>query len=41
MCFRAFYTTIYNIHLSFIKIESKTDREEARAKLAKKMGSPK
>ena len=40
MCFRAFYTSIYNIRLSFIKIESKTRREEARTKSAKKIGSP-
>ena len=39
MRFTAFYTSIYNIHLGFIKIESKTGREEARAKPAKKMGS--
>ena len=32
MCFRAFYTSIYNIRLSFIKIESKTGREETRKK---------
>ena len=37
---RFFYTSIYNICLGFIKIESKTDREEARAKPAKKTGSP-
>ena len=41
MCFRDFYTSIYNIHLDFIKIESKTGREEARAKPAKKTGSSK
>ena len=43
MCFKALYTSIYNICLSFIKIESKTDREEARTKFAKKTrrsGSP-
>ena len=40
MCFRASYTSIYNIHLGFIKIESKIGREEARAKSAKKTGSP-
>ena len=38
MRFRAFYTSIYNIRLGFIKIESKS-REEARAKLTKKTGS--
>ena len=40
MCFRAFYTSIYNIRLGFIKIKSKTGREEARAKPAKNTGSP-
>ena len=40
MRFRAFYTSIYNICLGFIKIESKTDIKEARAKSAKKTGSP-
>ena len=40
MCFKAFYTSIYNIRLGFIVIERKTDREEARTKLAKKIGSP-
>ena len=40
MCFRTFYTNIYNIHLSFIKIERKTGIEEVRAKPAKKTGSP-
>ena len=40
MHFRAFYTSIYNIRLGFIKIESKTGGEEARTKSAKKMGSP-
>ena len=40
MCFRAFYISIYNICFGFIKIESKTDKEKARAKPAKKMGSP-
>ena len=39
MCFQAFYTSIYNIRLGFIKIESKTGREEVREKLAKKTGS--
>ena len=39
MCFRAFYTNIYNIRLGFIKIESKIGREEARTKLAKKTSS--
>ena len=39
MCFRAFYTNIYNIRLGFIKIESKISREEARTKLAKKTSS--
>ena len=34
MCFRAFYTSIYNIRLGFIKIEIKTCREEARTKPA-------
>ena len=41
MHFRAFYTSIYNIRLGFIKIESKTGREEARVKASKKTGSPK
>ena len=40
MCFSAFYSSIYNIHLGFIKIENKTGREEARTKSAKKMGLP-
>ena len=40
MRFRAFYASIYNIHLRFIKIEIKTGREEARAKLAKKTSPP-
>ena len=40
MCFRAFYTSVYNIHLDFIKIESKTSKEKARAKPTKKTGSP-
>ena len=40
MCFRDFYTSIYNIHLGFIKIESKTNREDARTKPAKKKSSP-
>ena len=39
MCFKAFYTSIYNIHLSFIKIERKTGREEEKTKSAKKSGS--
>ena len=39
MCFRAFYTSIYNICLDFIKIESKKSREVARTKPAKKTGS--
>ena len=39
MCFRSFYTSIYNIRLDFIKIESKISKEEARAKPAKKTGS--
>ena len=39
MCFRAFYTSIYNIRLDFITIESKTGREEAITKPAKNMGS--
>ena len=39
MRFRAFYTSIYNIRLGFIKIESKTSREKARTKYAKKTGS--
>ena len=39
MCFKAFYTSIYNIRLGFIKIESKTGKEDARTKSAKKMGS--
>ena len=34
MCFRAFYTRFNNIRLGFINIESKTDKEEARVKLA-------
>ena len=38
--FKAFYTSIYNIRLGFIKIESKIGREEARSKPAKKTGSP-
>ena len=37
MRFRAFYTSISNIRLGFIKIERKTDREEAREKPTKKM----
>ena len=41
MCFKAFYTSIYNIRLDFIKIESKTGIEEARTKPAKKTGSSK
>ena len=40
MCFRDFYTSIYNIRLGFTKIESKTCIEEARTKSAKKTGSP-
>ena len=40
MCFKAFYTSIYNIHLGFIKIERKTGREEVRTKFAKKTSSP-
>ena len=40
MRFRAFYISIYNIRLGFIKIESKTGRKEAKAKPAKKMDSP-
>ena len=39
MPFKAFYTSIYNIRLGFIKTESKLGREEARAKPAKKKGS--
>ena len=39
MCLRTFYSSIYNICLGFIKIESKTVKEEARAKPAKKKGS--
>ena len=39
MRFRAFYTSIYKILLSFIKIEIKTAKEEARAKPAKNIGS--
>ena len=39
MCFRVFYTSIYNIRLGFIKIEIKTGKEEARTKLAKKTSS--
>ena len=39
MYFRAFSTSIYSIRLSFIKIESKTGREEVRTKSAKKTGS--
>ena len=39
MRFRAFYTSIYNIRLGFINIESKIGREEARVKSAKKTGS--
>ena len=40
MCFRAFYISIYNNRLGFINIESKTVREEARTKSAKKTGLP-
>ena len=40
MRFRAFYTSIYNIRLGFIKIESKTGKEDAKVKPAKKTGSP-
>ena len=40
MCLGDFYTSIYNIRLDFIKIESKTGREEARVNPAKKTGSP-
>ena len=40
MRLRAFYTSIYNIRLGLIKIESKTGRDEVKAKLLKKMGSP-
>ena len=40
MRFRVFYTSIYNFHLGFIKINSKTGREEVRTKFAKKTGSP-
>ena len=37
MCFRDFYTSIYNIRLGFIKkIENKTSREEARINPANK-----
>ena len=36
MCLRAFYTSIYNIRLGFIKIESIIGKEEARIKFAKK-----
>ena len=32
MRFRSFYTIIYNIRLGFVKIKSKTGREEARVK---------
>ena len=37
---KAFYTSIYNICLCLIEIESKRGKEEARAKSAKKTGSP-
>ena len=40
MCFRVLYTSIYNISLSFIKIERKTNKEDARIKSTKKTGSP-
>ena len=40
MRFRDFYTSIYNIRLDFIKIESKTGREKARTKSSKKTGLP-
>ena len=40
MCFKAFYTSIYNTRLGFIKIERKIGREEARTKYAKKIGLP-
>ena len=40
MRFKAFYTSIYNIRLGFIKIERKTGKKEARVKPAKKTGSP-
>ena len=39
MRYRAFYTSIYNIRLGFINIESKTGREEARIKSTKKSSS--
>ena len=35
MCFRAFYTSIYNIEMG-----SKTGREEARTKHVTRTGSP-
>ena len=36
MRFRAFYTSIYNIRLGFIKMERKIGRKEVKAKHAKK-----
>ena len=40
MCLGAFYTSIYNIHLGFIKIEIKIGKEEVRTKSAEKTSSP-
>ena len=40
MRLRDFYTSIYNIRLGFIKIESKTGREKARTKSSKKTSLP-
>ena len=38
MCFRAFYTSIYNIHLGFIKIERKKTEKRQEQSLPKKRG---
>ena len=42
MRFRAFYTSIYNIHLGFIKIESKIGRKEhaKKSSLLRQSGLP-